>query len=158
MATTEVQTRIALPAQEVFALIAQPDRHPLWQKDLTSDGLVSGDGTAGSRGREVRRVMGRSVTTEYEITEHTDSTDGTDGTGPMVWGFRSLRGPIDMAGVFTCAPADDGCEVRARISFGGWSGQAMARFATRQFAGYLDDLKELAESGGHPAGDPAPRA
>ncbi|MDX3225018.1 SRPBCC family protein [Streptomyces sp. ME19-01-6] len=128
----------------MFELIARPDRHPLWQKDLTSDGIVSGDGTVGSRGREVRRFMGRSVITEYEITEH---------AAPTRWGFRSVRGPISMEGVFTCAPVDGGTEVRARISFSGWSGEAMARFAKRQFLEHLRRLKELAERGGLASSD-----
>lgn len=139
MATTEVTVHIMLPVEEVFELIARPERHPLWQTDLTSDGIVSGDGTVGSRGREVRRVMGRSVTSEYEITEH---------TAPVRWGFRTRGGPIDMAGVFSCERADQGTEVRAQISFGGWSGEAMARFAKKQFREHLARLKALAEGGG----------
>jgi uncharacterized protein YndB with AHSA1/START domain len=144
MATTEVTEHIALPVEEVFALIARPDRHPQWQKDLASDGIVTGDGTAGSQGREVRRVMGRSVVTEYEITEH---------VVPTRWGFRTLSGPISMEGLFSCSPADGGTQVSAQISFGGWAGEAMARFAKRQFREHLRHLKDLAERGGSTVSD-----
>ncbi|OEV05763.1 SRPBCC family protein [Streptomyces oceani] len=144
MATTEVTEHVAVPAPEVFELIARPDRHPLWQKDLTSDGIVSGDGGVGSQGREVRHVMGRSVITEYEITKH---------AAPRSWGFRTTSGPISMEGAFTCVPTEGGTEVRARIRFSGWSGEAMARFATRQFRQHLRELKDLAERGGPIADD-----
>jgi uncharacterized protein YndB with AHSA1/START domain len=136
MATTEVSETIACPPDRVFALVAYPDRHPTWQHDLDSDGIVSGDGTAGSRGREVRTVMGRSVTSEYEVTEWVANER---------WGYRSVSGPIQTSGVITCTPVAGGVRVTATLSFAGWSGEAMSRFARCQFGGHLRTLKELLE-------------
>lgn len=136
MATTDVTETIACPPERIFELIARPERHPSWQQDLTEDGILSGDGGVGSRGREVRTVMGRTVTSEYEVT---------DWVANERWGYRSVSGPIQTSGVIICTPVAGGVEVTATLRFAGWSGEAMARFARRQFGGHLRALKQLAE-------------
>jgi hypothetical protein len=142
MATAEAAEFIRCPVAEVFSLISHPEKHPLWQADLESDGIISGDGSAGSHGREVRRFMGRLVTTEYEVTEYCEAER---------WGFKSVSGPIAMSGMLSCVPSGDGTEVRIELSFGGWYGEAMARFAKRQFREHLRGLKSLVEDGRVPA-------
>jgi hypothetical protein len=139
MATAEATEFIRCPVTTAFGLVSQPESHPLWQQDLESDAIISGDGGAGSRGREARRYMGRVVVTEYEVTEYHE---------PDLWAFRTVSGPISMSGSVTCTPAPDGTQVRIEISFGGWYGEAMARLAKRQFLGHLRNLKNLIETGG----------
>ena len=89
MATAEAREFIQCSAAEAFAMLSHPDKHPLWQADLESDSIISGDGGIGSRGREMRRVMGRLVTMEYEVTQYHE---------PERWAMRSLSGPITMTG------------------------------------------------------------
>jgi uncharacterized protein YndB with AHSA1/START domain len=141
MATAEAVELIRCPVTAAFGLISQPERHPLWQRDLESDRIIAGDGSAGSRGQETRRYMGRVVVTEYEVTEYQE---------PELWAFRTVSGPISMSGSVTCTPVADGTEVRIKISFGGWYAEAMARLAKRQFEGHLSNLKGLIEAGGQP--------
>lgn len=136
MATTDVSETIACAPERVFELIAHPERHPSWQTDLDTDGIVSGDGRVGSRGREVRTVMGRKVTSEYEVT---------DWVANERWGYRSVSGPIQTSGIINCTPVAGGVRVTATLNFAGWSGEAMSRFARRQFGGHLRALKQLAE-------------
>lgn len=138
MATAEAAEFIQCPVATAFALISQPERHPLWQHDLERDGVIEGDGGVGSRGREARRFMGRLVVTEYEVTEFQP---------PQRWAMRSVTGPISMAGTLTCVPAGDGTQVTMSLAFSGWYGEAMARFAKRQFQEHLAALKELIETG-----------
>jgi hypothetical protein len=122
----------------VFEFLSRPDKHPLWQEDLDSDGIIDGDGGIGSRGRETRRFMGRLVVTEYEVTEFRAAER---------WGMRSTTGPIGMEGTLSCAPSGTGTQVVIRMSFKGWSGEALARLAKRQFREHLRALKELMETG-----------
>jgi hypothetical protein len=139
MATAEATEFIRCHVTEAFKLVSQPAKHPQWQQDLESDAIISGDGGAGSRGREARRHMGRVVVTEYEVTGYRE---------PDLWAFRTVSGPISMSGSVTCTPAADGTRVRIEISFSGWYGEAMARLAKRQFQGHLRNLKNLIEAGG----------
>lgn len=139
MATAEATEFIRCPVTTAFGLVSQPESHPLWQRDLESDGIIAGDGGTGSLGREARRYMGRVVVTEYEVTECHE---------PDLWAFRTVSGPISMSGSVTCTSAGDGTQVRIEISFGGWYGEAMARLAKRQFQGHLRNLKDLIEAGG----------
>lgn len=138
MATAEAAEFIECPVAEAFLLLSQPDKHPLWQTDLESDGIIDGNGGVGSRGRESRRFMGRLVITEYEVTEFVE---------PQRWGMRSITGPLSMAATLSCAPSGTGTTVTISMSFGGWSGEAMARFAKQQFKTHLRTLKSLAEAG-----------
>ena len=148
MATAEAIVFIRCPARAAFGLVGQPESHPLWQRDLESDQIISGDGGAGSLGREARRYMGRVVVTDYEVTEYHE---------PELWAFRTVSGPISMSGSVTCTSVADGTEVRIKISFGGWYGEAMARLAKRQFQGHLSNLKDLIEAGGQPIQSAADR-
>lgn len=141
MATAEAVVVIGCLAGVAFKLIGQPESHPLWQRDLESDQIVSGDGSAGSRGREARRYMGRVVVTEYEVTGY---------QVPELWAFRTISGPISMSGSITCMSVADGTQVGIKISFDGWYGEAMARLAKRQFQGHLNNLRDLIEAGGQP--------
>jgi hypothetical protein len=141
MAIAEAIEFIKCPVSAAFGLVSQPESHPLWQRDLESDQIISGDGGAGSRGREARRYMGRVVITEYEVTEYRD---------PDLWAFRTVSGPISMSGSVTCTSVAGGTQVRIEISFGGWYGEAMARLAKHQFQGHLRNLKDLIETGGQP--------
>jgi hypothetical protein len=137
MATFEAVEFIECSVTEAFALLSQPDKHPLWQTDLESDWIFDGDGGVGSRGREVRRFMGRLVVTEYEVTEFTEAER---------WGMRSVSGPLSMSATLSCAPSGTGTTVTISMSFSGWSGEAMARLAKQQSRGHLRTLKNLAEA------------
>ena len=60
----------AQPAATVFAILADPSSYPAWQADVQSAALA-GDGPAraGTRIREVRKVMGRRADVELTISE-----------------------------------------------------------------------------------------
>ena len=52
----------------MFAFVADPDNLPQWQSGLLEVEKLSGDGSVGSRHREVRSLLGRRIEQVLEVT------------------------------------------------------------------------------------------
>src|SRR3954447_16759220 len=89
MARTAVE--IARPPEEVFAFVTDPSKLPAWQDAEEVEQLTEGPVRAGTRFREVHKVMGRR---RVELTEVVECDPG------RVLHIRVVEGP----------PVDGRCE------------------------------------------------
>jgi len=100
MASVSAFVEIDAPIDSVFALYAQYDRHPEWQPGLLrAEFTTVGPVAVGTRGREVRRLLGREVSFPYLITEHQP---------PSRSAFRTLEGPLRPEGLATFVGVERG--------------------------------------------------
>jgi uncharacterized protein YndB with AHSA1/START domain len=110
LAQVVVSTVIARPREEVFAYYEQYDRHPEWQPELIRAELTTPAPVAvGTRGIEVRRLLGRETAATYEITEHDP---------PRRSAFRVLDGPIRPSGLAKFEPEAGGTRMTFELDLG----------------------------------------
>ncbi len=127
MASIVESIEIARRPEDVFAYVAQFDRHPEWQPGLVRS-TVEGGGpvAAGSRVVEVRRVPGREMTYTTEITQLDP---------PRTLAFRGLTGAVRANGTVTVDPVGDGSSSRVTVRLdlkGHGLGVLVAPLARRQ--------------------------
>jgi uncharacterized protein YndB with AHSA1/START domain len=136
MATAQSEVHIRRSIQEVFAFVADPSTHPRWQDDLETDRLEVGTGDVGTVGTEVRRFMGKTVTTRYRVI---------DCQAPTRWVVRTIDGPVKATSALELSPAASGTDVRFHMEFEGWAAGVMARHSHKQLANHLHQLKAILE-------------
>jgi uncharacterized protein YndB with AHSA1/START domain len=145
MVQFEFDTDIARPADEVFAYLADPDRLALWQSSAVEVRKETGAPMdVGTRLTEVRRILGRQLETQVEITAYEPGRR---------LALKALSGPVPFAVEQTLTPTDGGTRVhfRGEGSPGGFFKLAeplVARAVERQFKNDFQTLKDILESEG----------
>lgn len=140
------QRAIARPAEEVFALFADAENNPRWQKGMQSCVWLSEPPIqVGSTYQQVARFMGRPVRTTFLVTEYQPgrsiTIDSIESTFPI-----QVRRVVIPNG-------PNACEVSAYITGGPEKGPAkwfeplLSRAAQRSVDRDYDQLKALLESG-----------
>jgi uncharacterized protein YndB with AHSA1/START domain len=94
---------INCPREQVFAFIANPENETKWQADLAeSKFTTTGPVGVGTKGRDLRRFMGRQIETTWEITEYQPSHK---------MAFRVITGPIPFQALYTFESKMDGTKL-----------------------------------------------
>jgi uncharacterized membrane protein len=102
MASAEGSITINRPVQDVFAFVANKENDPRWSPSIVEVQRVSGDGTVGSKYRQVIKVPGRGqVPTEVEVTSYDPGRR---------YAFHGTEGPVKPEGSFDFA--DEGGATR----------------------------------------------
>ena len=135
---------IARSPHEVFGYIADPARIPEWQPDVRTAGFDEpGAVGVGTRGREVRHVMGSDRPFTWEITDY--SPDHR-------YGVRGLGGPVRAHVTMEVSPSTHAAATLLRygIAFEGHGvGRLIAPFARKSarkdLPATLDRLKRRLE-------------
>lgn len=139
---------VALPADEVFAYIADVTRFPEWQDDVVSVRIAEDrPPTVGTRFTTTRRMGRAERSMTQEIIEISP---------PCRWAARGVDGPIRPTATITVEPSGDGA--RSRVTFtleleGHGIGVPLLPLVRRQArAGApisFGNLKKRLESAGH---------
>ena len=133
---------------EVFAYLAQLERHHEWQAELVSTRVVTeGPTRTGTQVVDTRRMGNREQEVPYEVTEHDP---------PRRSAFRGTAGPIRPTGVVTVDALDGGARSRVTIELDlhghGLMGMLLVPLARRQARASVPSshakLKEVLEQGG----------
>jgi uncharacterized membrane protein len=149
MARIQRSVEIERSPEEVFAYVDDLEAHPEWQTGLLKAEKVTGGLTGvGTRSRELRRIMGRQMRIEYEVTEHEP---------PRLAAFRSLNGPLRPFGRMTLAPSARGTRVTFELDFEASGLGVLIRPLARRDAGrqVQQDLETLRAVLENPARPPA---
>jgi uncharacterized membrane protein len=137
--------------EEVFAYVDDLGRHGEWQDEILST-KVETDGPVGvgTQVQERRRLGGREMDANYEITEHDP---------PRRTAFRGTTGSVRPVGAVNVEPVGDGSTSRVIFEFdlvGYGMGKLIAPMARRQSVQIIEanqqKLKERLESGADSAG------
>jgi hypothetical protein len=108
--TVTVTTDIDARPEEVFAVIADYSRGPLWQRNMTDARWSSPEPHgAGSTFEQTAHFMGRDMTAAYEVTEHHP---------PHVTAIRSTSGPFPITVRRVVEPSGAGSRVTETDSGG----------------------------------------
>ena len=136
---------IARSPHAVFEYIADPVRIPEWQRDVRTaafDELAAVG--VGTRGREVRHVMGSDRSFTWEITEYSPD---------QRYGVRGLGGPVRAHVTMDVSPNTHGAgtQLRYGIAFEGHGvGRLIAplarKSARKDLPATLDSLKRQLEA------------
>jgi len=109
---------IARSPHEVFEYITDPVRIPEWQPDVRTAGFDDPAAVGvGTRGREVRHVMGSDRSIGWEVTEYRPD---------QRYGVRGLGGPVRAQVTMDVSPTTNGAGTR--LSYGiAFEGHGMGR-------------------------------
>src|SRR4051812_33902416 len=108
MATRTHDIYIGRPSSDVFNAVADLHTHSKWQQGLVRTEHSERDGFgAGTKGAEVRRILGREVRFPYEITVHEP---------PLRWGFRATSGPVRPSAVLAFETEGSGTRITSTLS------------------------------------------
>ena len=135
---------IARSPHAVFEYIADPARIPEWQRDVRSAAFDEPAAVGvGTRGREVRHVMGSDRSFTWEVTEY--SPDHR-------YGVRGLGGPVRAHVTMDVSPNTHGAgtQLRYGIAFEGHGvGRLIAplarKSARKDLSATLESLKRQLE-------------
>lgn len=101
---------IARSPHDVFGYVADAAHIPDWQPDVRSAGFDEpARAGVGSRGREVRHVMGANRTITWEVTDYDPDHR---------YGVRGLDGPVRAHVTVELAPTDDGAGTHLEYGIG----------------------------------------
>jgi len=130
-------------ADGVFAFLHDARNDTLWQTTLVeAEPVTEGPLRVGSQIREVRRFLGVRVETTRELTHYAP---------PAASSFKSISGPVPMAGSYVLEGVNGGTRVTARgeldaHGFFKLAEPVFARMAGRELEASLGHLKDLLES------------
>ena len=107
MARVEASQVINCPINKIFAYLTDIPRGTDWQSELvevqqTSSGPVG----IGTTIREVRRLLGRNLETDFTVTDFEPDHK---------LGFKSTSGPIPMRGHYSLEGVGDGAKVTLTV-------------------------------------------
>ena len=135
---------IARSPHEVFEYIADPGRIPEWQPDVRTAGFDTPAAVGvGTRGREVRHVMGSDRSIRWEVTEYSPDRR---------YAVRGLGGPVRAHVTMDVGPNTDGSGTQ--LSYGiAFEGHGVGRLiaplarkgARKDLSVTLDSLKRQLE-------------
>ena len=95
------------PPEDVFAYLAELEKHSEWQADLIGSTLkTDGPIGVGTRVADTRKVPGGPREMSYEITEHDP---------PRKSSWRGLDGHVQADGSVTVEPVGDGSSSRVTV-------------------------------------------
>jgi uncharacterized protein YndB with AHSA1/START domain len=143
VANFELRERIARPADDVFALITDPDRARAWLPEITALEVVGGGPPGpGTTLRETRRVMGRQATTELHVRAYEP---------PRRYEVANLVSGVETVAEYLLTPEDGATTVRlrCRTSASGLKAPVAAltgRIMRRQMSAELAKLKATGEA------------
>ncbi|MGY1810016.1 SRPBCC family protein [Blastococcus sp. SYSU D00669] len=140
MSTVRREVVVARPRAAVFEYLADLSRHHEWERDLVRTEMVD-DGPigVGTRGVEVRRVMGREMRSPFVITRHEP---------PFRQDYHTTGGPVRPDGFLTCEEDGEGTRVSYEFTVPGPFGPVMAWVIGRGMDRDLVTLKQLLEKDG----------
>jgi carbon monoxide dehydrogenase subunit G len=128
----EHEVEIARPVEEVFAYLSDPANLPAWQS-----GVVDVQKEDGRHFREVRRILGREVASDVEVT----TLDP-----PRRFDLAVRSGPLTVAISHTLEAAGDGTRLRvAGEANAGLMGPFVGRKMEKQVQHDFANLKALLE-------------
>lgn len=134
-----VQVHIGRPVDDVFAAVADPNTHPLWQSQTirteTSDPAPL---NVGARVTDVVRMFGREMSMTFEVTESDP---------PHAVSIRMTSGPIRPVNRMTFSSHNDGTLLESETTIPGMMGFLMGRGVISGQRRNLQKLKELLEAG-----------
>jgi uncharacterized protein YndB with AHSA1/START domain len=112
MAPITASTKVARPAEEVFAYVIDPSTMPEWQQGCVSGHMDGAPTGVGSRCTTVRKIGGGEREVITEITEYDP---------PRRWADRGISGPIRAIVAVTVKPLADqsGSRVTIELDFTG---------------------------------------
>lgn len=133
---------IARSPGEVFGYIADPARLPEWQPDVRRAAFDQPAAVGvGSRGSEVRHVMGSDRSISWEVTDYDLDRH---------YGVRGVDGPVRAHVTMDLTPTKGGTHLKYRIDFEGHGiGRVIAplarKGARKDLAAMLERLKRRIE-------------
>ena len=146
MVRIELQLEIARPPEEVFRALTDLERLPEWQASAVesrSDGPLG----EGSRVHERRKLMGREIESELEVTACEPGRRLT---------LRALDGPVRFT--VDHELSENGGSTSLRVVAVGkptgalrFAGPMVKRQAEHELRGDFQRLKEQLEAGGYPS-------
>jgi uncharacterized membrane protein len=137
---------VSRPAEAVFARLVDLDRLPEWQESAL-ESSADGPLAEGSRIRERRRIMGRELQNELEVTACEP---------PRRFTLKALGGPVPFTVDHQLVPDGDSTLVHviAEAKAGTFMKLAepmLARQAEQQLRADFERLKEQLEAEGYPS-------
>ena len=103
MAEGSIEFRVAVPPEQVFALLGDLTRAPEWVPDLVSvEKLGSGPVGVGTRYHEVVKMGSQTSEAELEVTDYDP---------PRLFAHKGRGGPSTFTGRFVLEPDGDGTRV-----------------------------------------------
>jgi carbon monoxide dehydrogenase subunit G len=137
----EYSIEIDRPPSEVFAYITDTDRVSEWQSGVV-EAQWQGEKVQGSRIREVRKLLGRRMESELEVTKYEPERR---------FDLRSVSGPFPFSVAQVLEPRDGGTRV-VLVGEGEPGGffklaeSIVGRVAQRQLKNDFETLKDILES------------
>ena len=141
MPSAERTVSINRPVEEVFRLVADGTKAPLWRAGVVDVALASGSGVGARYTQGVRGPGGRRIPADYEIT----ALEPNERIA-----FRATAGPVRPEGSFTFEGMGSGTILTFRLDaeLAGWKrlvmGRAVQSTMDAEMAA-LDRLKDLLE-------------
>jgi uncharacterized protein YndB with AHSA1/START domain len=131
----ELETRIGRPPDEVFAYLADPANLHDWQGTAEVEQLTPGPIAAGTRFRELHRMLGRRIESVTEIVDYQPDRR---------FAIRVISGPLPIDGRWDLEP--DGTGTLLRFSAEGVGPALAAPLARHRFRNQHARLKAAFES------------
>ncbi|MGA2521057.1 MAG: SRPBCC family protein [Acidimicrobiales bacterium] len=139
MAIASGSILVERPSAEVFSYLADPRTHHEWQPDLLRTELVTdGEIGVGTRGVEVRRLLGREIRAPFQITRREPPTRQE---------FHTTGGPVRPDGTMRCESIGEATKVTYEFQLHGPMGRLLARVIGKGLCPNLARLKERLEAG-----------
>jgi uncharacterized membrane protein len=138
---------ISRSADDVFAYVSDPTRGSEWQGEIVSTKVEDGGPMRpGSRWIDTRKSRAGRYKVSYEVTEFDP---------PRKTAFKTLGGPLTLAGSVQVEPVSEGSASRVTIELGYADGRGIGKLLTplvrrqsqRQVPKDLASLKQVLESG-----------
>jgi len=126
----------------VFAFLSDLTNNPKWEPGILEMRQVSpGPIGMGTQFSEVRKFMGRRITTLYEVTAYDP---------PRQVAVRSAAGPMQLLARYDCAAASEGTQVTDSVAFEmrgilRWLRPLFGRMVQRQMRASFARLRQVLE-------------
>ena len=137
-----IEETINRPADEVFAYIGDPSRHPAWMPVSDVRIATPGEVRVGTAVHELMKMGSRNAPFSWEVTEL---------EAGRKLGFRTIEGPVSWEGSYEAEPVGSGVTrviATATVGLKGWQRLMepfMAGEVRRGEAAELRRLKDLLE-------------
>jgi uncharacterized membrane protein len=143
MVTVKMNVIINRSIEEVFSFVSEVDKIPLWAGPVTEAKWTSeGPVGVGSTSTKVQHILGRSMESDYEVTEYEQNKKFSE---------KTTSGPLDIESRIILAAANGGTNVtvEAQIEAGGFfkiAEPVLAKVVKRQVKTDFENLKDMLES------------